>query len=151
MNFSPHSRSKTRNSFVALLLQPTLHNFCAPAPINHLVRITYAPNCKKSRKSNVALLLPLFVPVSPMLRYSYKKIGGGGYPGNSDLPIGAIPWNATREIGGPRESQTRLTSPISNSFRINRLSRFAGGPPHVSPLDSDSCRKQGWGVPPFVP
>jgi len=33
-----------------------------------------------SRKSNAALLLPHVFAVSPLLRYSYKKIGGGGVP-----------------------------------------------------------------------
>jgi hypothetical protein len=31
---------------------------------------------ENSRNSNAALLLTLFVPVSPLLRYSYKKMGG---------------------------------------------------------------------------
>jgi hypothetical protein len=75
MNFSPHSRSKSRNSFIALLLQPTLHNFGALAPINPLDRITYRPNGRKSRKSNAALLLPHVFPVSPLLHCSYKKMG----------------------------------------------------------------------------
>jgi hypothetical protein len=34
--------------------------------------------------------------------------------------------------------------PLSNSFRINRLYGFADAPPHVSPLKSCGCRKQGW-------
>jgi hypothetical protein len=76
MNFSPHSRSKSRKSFVALLLQPTVHNFGALAPINRLDGITHRRNSQKTRKSFIALLLPLFVPVSPLLRYSYKKMGG---------------------------------------------------------------------------
>src|SRR5580658_1404083 len=78
MNFSPHSRSKTRKSFVALLLQPMLHNFSALAPVNHLDGITYQPNCRETRESNAALLLPHLFPVSPLLHYSYKKIGGWG-------------------------------------------------------------------------
>src|ERR1700692_4027600 len=76
MDFSPHSRSKPRKSNVALLLQPTLHNFGAPAPINHLDGITYRQNGRKSRKSNAALLLPHLFAVSPLLHYSYKKMGG---------------------------------------------------------------------------
>ena len=77
MNFSPHPRSKSTNSFVALLLQPTLHYFVALAPINHLDGITYRRNCQKTRKSNAALLLPHVFAVSPLLHYSYKKMGGG--------------------------------------------------------------------------
>jgi hypothetical protein len=49
----------------------------SPSPINSG---TYSRNFQNTRKSNAALLLTLFVPVSPLLRYSYKKMGGGGYP-----------------------------------------------------------------------
>ena len=89
------SRRKTRKSNVALLLQPTLHNFGAPAPINPLDRITYRPNRQKSRKRavrvlsgakdlsyalsrnfNATLLLPHVFAVSPLLRYSYEKMRG---------------------------------------------------------------------------
>ncbi len=100
MNFSPRSRSKTRNSNVALLLPPALHNFSAIAPISHLDRITYRPNrqkrdfcvpriCAGTRKSFIALLLPHLFPVSAscasrtalrdaLSHYSYKKRGGWG-------------------------------------------------------------------------
>jgi hypothetical protein len=78
MDFSPHSRSKTRNSFIALLLPAKLHNSGALASVNHLDGTTYRPDRQKTRKSNAALLLPLFVPVSPLLRYSYEKMGGVG-------------------------------------------------------------------------
>jgi hypothetical protein len=71
-------RDKTHKSNVALLLQPTLHNFNALAPVNLLDRITYGPNSEKSRKSNAALLLPHLFPVSPLLHYSYKKMGDVG-------------------------------------------------------------------------
>jgi hypothetical protein len=78
MNFSPLSRSKSRNSFVALLLPPMLHNFSALKSVNPLDGITYGPNSEKSRKSNAALLLPHLFLVSPLLRYSCKKMGGVG-------------------------------------------------------------------------
>jgi hypothetical protein len=45
-------------------------------PTNHLV----SPFARETRKSNAALLLTLFVPVSPLLRYSYKKMGGTPLP-----------------------------------------------------------------------
>jgi hypothetical protein len=35
---------------------------------------------ENSRNSNAALLLTLFVAVSPLLRYSYKKMGGTPHP-----------------------------------------------------------------------
>jgi hypothetical protein len=66
----------SRKSNVALLLQPTLHNFSALASVNHLDGVTYSPNRQKSRKSFVALLLPHVLALSPLLRYSYKKMGG---------------------------------------------------------------------------
>ncbi len=39
---------------------------------------TYGPKLQNARKSFVALLLPHLFPVSPLLHYSYKKMGGGG-------------------------------------------------------------------------
>jgi hypothetical protein len=39
---------------------------------------------RSTHKSNAALLLTLFVPVSLMLRYSYKKIGGVPHPVDKD-------------------------------------------------------------------
>jgi hypothetical protein len=80
-------RSKSRKSFVALLLQPTLHNFGALASVNHLDGITYRRNGQKSRKSNAALLLPHVFAVSPLLRYSYKKMGVGGVKAGAFLPL----------------------------------------------------------------
>ncbi len=78
MIFSPHSRSKTRNPNVALLLQPMLHNFSALALATHLDGMTYRQNPQISRKLFIALLLPHVVAVSPLLHYSYKKMGGEG-------------------------------------------------------------------------
>ncbi len=40
--------------------------------INHLTCLF----AQKTRKSNAALLLPHVLSVSPLLRYSYKKMGG---------------------------------------------------------------------------
>jgi hypothetical protein len=58
-------------------------------------------------------------------------------------PVGTLPPRTVSQNGTPH----RLTvmSPLSNSFRINHLSGFAFGPPHVSPLESSICRKQ-WGM-----
>jgi hypothetical protein len=39
---------------------------------------------RDTRKSNAALLLTLFVPVTPLLRYSYKKMGGVPHPVGKD-------------------------------------------------------------------
>src|SRR5580658_2426414 len=55
------------------------------------------------------------------------KIGGG--------PLPLSPKSA--------EFPERL-SPTSNLFSFNHLSRFHSSPPHVSPLESYGCRKQGW-------
>jgi hypothetical protein len=71
--------SSSLNSFVALLLQPTLHNFGALATITYFDGITYRRSGQKSRKSNAALLLPHVFAVSPLLRCSYKKMGAGGH------------------------------------------------------------------------
>ena len=72
-----------RNSFVALLLRRSLHNFSALAPVTHLDGITCSQNRTKTGKSFIALLLPHFVPVSPLLHYSYEKIGVLPLPGTS--------------------------------------------------------------------
>jgi hypothetical protein len=87
--------------------------------------MNFSPHSRSNTpKSNAALLLTLFVPVTPLLRYSYKKMGGTPLPRNGAEAC-AIP------------------SPTSNSFGINLLLGFAGGPPNVSPLESELCRKQG--------
>src|SRR5580658_2239273 len=49
----------------------------------------------------------------------------------------AVSQNGTAPPGGP-------IFPLSNSFRINSLHSFQDTPPHVSPLESFTCRKQGW-------
>jgi hypothetical protein len=123
MNFSTHSRSRSRSSNAAVLLQPVLHNFCALAPVNHLHRITYRRNCQKSPKSNAALLLPLFVPVSPLLRYSYKKMGG--YPPPRFHASLAPCFSASRSAKSFRFSTCRLRA--RNSFRISTYEKRAGG------------------------
>jgi hypothetical protein len=43
-----------------------------------------SPFTQETRNSNAALLLPLFVPVTPLLRYSYKKMGGVPHPVGRD-------------------------------------------------------------------
>jgi hypothetical protein len=79
MKFSPrtpYSQIKSRNSFRRTLLQRPLHKLSAIASVTHLDGITYRRNVAKSRKSFRRLLLPLFVPVSPLGAHSYKKMGG---------------------------------------------------------------------------
>jgi hypothetical protein len=71
-------REFSRKSNVALLLRRSLHNFSALAPVNHSDGITCGEFQPKSRKSNAALLLPHVFAVSPLLRYSYKKMGCRG-------------------------------------------------------------------------
>src|SRR5271169_227882 len=72
----PRSSSRSRNSFIALLLRTQLHKVGALAPVNCLDGITYRRIPSKTRKSFIALLLPLLFPISPLLHYSYKKMGG---------------------------------------------------------------------------
>jgi hypothetical protein len=106
MNSSPYSVAPItipRNSFVALLLQPTLHNFCALASVTHFDGITYRQNVRETRKSNAALLLPALFPASSLLRYSYRKIGGGGPARRSfSLPSEAL----AKEVYTPLASES---------------------------------------------
>jgi hypothetical protein len=139
MSFSPHSRSNTRKSNVALLLQPMLHNFGALAPINHLDGMTYQLNPEESRKSNVALLLPLFVLVSPLLRYSYKKMGGAPLPSVHSAPSAisalmlfpSLPFNCQ-----PLTFNSLLSSrpypPLPKSFVFNTVTKL----PQKAPLSN---------------
>jgi hypothetical protein len=81
MKFSPrtpHSQIKSRNSFRRTLLRRRLHQLSAVTPATCLDGITYRQIVENSRKSFRRLLLPLFVPVSPLGAHSYRKIGGGG-------------------------------------------------------------------------
>src|SRR5271169_5836028 len=66
----------TCKPFRRTLLPPLLHNFRALAPANLLDGMTYRQFCAQSRKSFTALLLAHVSAVSPLLRYSYKKMGG---------------------------------------------------------------------------
>jgi hypothetical protein len=123
MNFSPLTRSKSYNPFRRTLLRPLLHNFSAIKPVSQLNGMIYGANCQKSSKSFRRLLLPLFVPVSPLAAHSYRKVGG------TPLPVPTLP----------------NISPPCNSFISSNLSRFRVGPPHVSLLESYRCRKRAWG------
>ena len=81
----------------------------------------------KTRKSFIALLLPHFFPVSPLLHHSYKKIGGGGYP---HLPASLPPcllasFFCSRPYPPLSKSfvfntvmKTLQKAPLSNSFRF---------------------------------
>ena len=81
MNSSPHHSTPNaipRKSFRRTLLRPVLHNFSAFAPVNLFDGVTYRPNRRKTRKPFRRLLLPLFVPVSPLGAHSYENIGVWG-------------------------------------------------------------------------
>ncbi len=69
---------KHRNPFRPILLRRPLHSFRAVAPVTLLGGVTYLQNRPKTCKSFTALLLPHLFPVSPLLHYSYKKMGGRG-------------------------------------------------------------------------
>jgi hypothetical protein len=135
MNFSQHPRSKTTKSNVALLLQPTLHNFGALATLNRLDGITCGEIRPKSRKSFIALLLPRLFPVSPLLHYSYKKMGGVP-PALRSLGVAGVPASDDMDLN---------QSPTCNSFTSNHLTQFRVGPPRVTHLFSNICRCWGWG------
>ncbi len=119
MKFSPHSRSKTRKSNAALLLRLTMHNSSAVASINPLDRITYQTNQEKTRKSFVALLLPHLFAVSPLLRYSYKKMGGGG-PALRNLGAGGYPPPLKREGAANYQRFLSLTKIPGNDPKISQ-------------------------------
>ena len=124
MLFESHSRSKTSKSSVALLLQPMLHNFSAVAAVNHLNGRAYRQMRRKTRKSNAALLLPHVFAVSPLLRYSYKKMGVGG--------VGV----------GPTFRWATLVN--SSAFALSPLFPALTGSARVSSLESALIQK-GWG------
>jgi hypothetical protein len=113
MNFSP----------------PTPHRWTSPD-----LRISHpdAFGRDESRNSNAALLLPLFVPVTPLLRYSYKKIGGGT-PSSPALPEGFAAlgiFEASRETLLIRSLfSPRPFAPLSKSFRINTVTNPPQNPP----------------------
>ncbi len=158
---TPPSRFRSCNPNVALLLQPTLRNFGALAPVNHLDRNSYPQSRQKSPKSFAALLLPHLFPVTPLLHYSYKKMGGVGVCAfcipmvciGTPLPVGELvhvaPGFSLARFFGSRDRAAlkgrRYTnpSPTCNSLSFNHLASFHVGPPHVSPLESSVCRKWG--------
>ena len=82
-------------------------NFATPKrlnsfPTNHLTCL-FAQN---TRKSNAALLLPHVFAVSPLLRHSYKKIGGGGslpqYQHQVTQALACVLWEAPLSILNPQ-------------------------------------------------
>jgi large subunit ribosomal protein L21 len=94
----------SRKSNVALLLQRSLHNFSALTPVTPFDGITYRQNRQKTRKSFIALLLPHVFAVSPLLRYSYKKMGVGGMPAFvGPFPLAAA-WAASEDRTRFREN-----------------------------------------------
>ncbi len=133
-----------RNSFRRTLLRPLLHNFSALPPVNHSDGITYRQLFPKSRKSFRRLLLPLFVPVSPLGAHSYKKMGGTPLPRmknsilHSSAPtrpcltplfstLSAKPYTFP-PLSKPFEFnqfQTSWKSPLSNSFRMIAFQKCA--------------------------
>jgi len=74
----------------------------------------------KTRKSFIALLLPALFPVSPLLHYSYKKMGVMGLlvlpTSNLELPT----------------SRLRPYPPLPKSFRINNVTNL----PQKAPLSN---------------
>ena len=101
------NRELSRKSNVALLLRRSLHNFSALALVNQVNGGAYRQIQQKTRKSNAALLLPHVSPVSPLLRYSYKKMGG------TPLPV----------VFGPSltDSCTTCTLDLKDAARPNRI------------------------------
>ncbi len=134
---------KSPNPFVALLLRGALHNFSAAAPVTPLNGIAYRRIRQNTRKSNAALLLPHLVAVSPLLRYSYKKMGGGGYP-TPGKPQGAAKYQCylplTKTLANaPKIPQCflPLTDHLSRNYQCYLpLTKKPGNYPLTSSTDS---------------
>jgi hypothetical protein len=135
MNYSPYSptlNAIARNPFRRTLLRTLLHNFSALMPVSHFDGITYRLNCQKPRKSFRRLLLPLFVPVTPLGAHSYKKMGVGGRGGE------------TSNLGPSRSAlnpEVRHFQPSTVDYELPALTRTAAPSPDpawpLAPLDRD--------------
>jgi hypothetical protein len=128
----PHSRSESRKSFRRTLLRRQLHKLCAVVPVTHLDGITYRRNVQKSRKSFRRLLLPLFVPVSPLGAHSYEKMGvpgGTRSTGFNLCGLGGRERPKAPLCNSFRSSrfQASCKAPLSKSFRITLLQKHRGG------------------------
>jgi hypothetical protein len=111
MNFSPHSRFRSSKSFRRTLLRRLLHTFGAVAPVTHSNGITYRRNYPKTRKSFRRLLLPLFIPVSPLGAHSYEKMGGA-----PSLPVDR--WHVNNGSGPNYLCSLSLTRFHQNASKI---------------------------------
>jgi len=110
--------------------------FSMRAFLTATVSWTYTTNSKNSRNSFIALLLPHFFPVSPLLHHSYKKMGGGSGSAVSDVPTSSLelptsrprPYPSPHNLFVPMHLQTKLHSrknpPLSKPFRISILQDF---------------------------
>ena len=82
--------------------------------------LDYATSHQDTRKSNAALLLPLFVPVSPLSRYSYKKMGGVPHPlreddaRNTGISLCGVSQNGTHRL------KPVLLKPIAHLIEVPR-------------------------------
>jgi hypothetical protein len=108
--------AKHRKPFRIILLPPRP---CASPLESHSYEIIGVPYCfgkicdlagegKNDAKSFVALLLPHFFPVSPLLHYSYKKMGGYlGYVARVPPNAGHLIARRPRVQGNPRHMRLK--------------------------------------------
>jgi hypothetical protein len=105
----------------------SLPSFLGSISASPLDRMTYEfPNWEFSRKSFAALLLPHLLAVSPLLHYSYKKMGGA--------PLRVRRLSSFRSCAAIRPRVNPLDSYSSKTCAAR---------PCLSPLESHSCRKGG--------
>jgi len=95
--------------------------------VSPCVAMTYRKTRPNSRNSFIAPLLPHLFPVSPVLHYSFKKMGGGRGVGVSLPPTSCLelPTSGSRPIPPLRNCfvfntfmKTPPNAPLSKSFRI---------------------------------
>jgi hypothetical protein len=89
--------------------------------------LDHATSQQDTRKSNAALLLPLFVPLSPLLRYSYKKMGGVPHPlrkddaRNAGFSLCGVSQNGTHIVKlACRLGRPVLLKPITHLLEVPR-------------------------------
>jgi hypothetical protein len=124
MKFSPRSLPKSPKSFRRTLLRRPMHKFSALPPVTRLDGITYRRNAEKSRKSFRRLLLPLFVPVSPLGAHSYKKMGVSP----SALPSEALaPERSYADSLDPNTTRSCATRPCLSPLESYSYEKRSGG------------------------
>jgi hypothetical protein len=119
-----------------------------PSPINSS---TCSPKSQNTRNSFVALHLPHFFAVSPLLHYSYENMGGGGP--SEIIPTGSL---GLLEISIGRAARSCVAPPlrVARMFNVRASATLKGGAtqttsrlraarPCLTPLESRSYENTG--------